>query len=65
MTLCLTCRHRADSKRRVAAARARGYLGLVADPTPRDECKRHAEYGEPEKSREECGDYRTDAGKED
>lgn len=54
--LCETCRHRADSIRRVQEWRDRGGKGMVADPAPKIECKDHAGYGL-NATRTHCSDY--------
>jgi len=68
MSLCYHCKHRRLSQERVQifiqAAIARGdtppYRGMVADPTPKAECKRHEGYGYRVESRDVCGDFEED-----
>jgi len=53
--LCDRCQHRADSRARCAAHR--GQHGIICDPAPRAECKRHEGYGRTPWSKEVCDDY--------
>ena len=57
--ICFSCRHRVDSIKRVVDWRNRGGKGMVCDPAPKAECKRHNGYtGNDDETREYCQDYR-------
>lgn len=64
-SLCARCFYRADSRRRCVEfaqlPRAPGVpRGLVCDPAPRAECKRHEGYGHvPAETRAACCDSRS------
>lgn len=54
MSLCFTCKYRAES---IERCRKWSGVGMVADPAPKAECKRHEGYGHPVESRDVCRDY--------
>jgi hypothetical protein len=56
---CFSCQHRVDSIARVKRYRERNPEGggMVCDPAPKYECKRHSGYGMKDETKIECRDY--------
>ena len=54
MSLCYSCKYRAES---IERCRKWSGVGMVCDPTPKSECKRHEGYGHPVESRDVCRDF--------
>lgn len=57
--LCSRCMYRKESIEAMAQWKAANYDGMLCDPAPKAECKRHRGYGvRPPETRAKCRDFK-------